>query len=76
MATLLDKLFSFNQYQALIAGLAMMLTAIANPDGITKDMQVGFNRLTTRLGGLLTRREVAGPVVATGPRAEDPEKVS
>jgi ABC-type branched-subunit amino acid transport system permease subunit len=76
MATLLDKLFSFNQYQALIAGLAMMITAIANPDGITKDMQVGFARLTSRVGRLLARRDAPSPAMATGPRAEDPEKVT
>jgi ABC-type branched-subunit amino acid transport system permease subunit len=53
MATLLDKLFSFNQYQALIAGLAMMLTAIANPDGITKEMQATYDKI----GALLRRRQ-------------------
>jgi ABC-type branched-subunit amino acid transport system permease subunit len=45
MATLLDKLFSFNQYQALIAGVALMLTAVANPDGIAKEMQGAYARL-------------------------------
>ncbi len=50
MATLLDKLFSFNQYQALIAGLALMLTAVANPDGIAKEMQGTYAKLLGRIG--------------------------
>jgi branched-chain amino acid transport system permease protein len=49
MATLLDKLFSFNQYQALIAGLALMLTAVANPDGISKEMQGAYAKLMGRI---------------------------
>jgi ABC-type branched-subunit amino acid transport system permease subunit len=60
MATLLDKLFSFNQYQALIAGLAMMLTAIANPDGIAKEMQGTYDKI----GGLLRRRREPAPAPA------------
>jgi ABC-type branched-subunit amino acid transport system permease subunit len=61
MATLLDKLFSFNQYQALIAGLAMMLTAIANPDGIAKEMQATYDKA----GRLLRRRREHTPAPAT-----------
>jgi ABC-type branched-subunit amino acid transport system permease subunit len=57
MATLLDKLFSFNQYQALIAGLALMLTAVANPDGIAKEIQGTYAKLL----GLVMRRRGAGP---------------
>jgi ABC-type branched-subunit amino acid transport system permease subunit len=50
--TLLDKLFSFGQYQALIAGVALAVTAVANPDGVAKEMGTGV----ARLGGLLTGR--------------------
>jgi ABC-type branched-subunit amino acid transport system permease subunit len=45
MATLLDKLFSFNQYQLVIAGLALMLTAVGNPDGVAKEMQSTYFKL-------------------------------
>jgi ABC-type branched-subunit amino acid transport system permease subunit len=49
MATLLDNLFSFNQYQSLIAGLALMLTAVANPDGISKEIQGTYFKLLGRI---------------------------
>ena len=45
MATLLNKLFDFNTYQMLIAGFALMITAIANPDGIAKEMQGTYFKL-------------------------------
>ncbi len=48
MATLLNKLFDFNTYQMLIAGFALMLTAIANPDGIAKEMQGTYYKLLAR----------------------------
>jgi ABC-type branched-subunit amino acid transport system permease subunit len=67
MATLLDKLFSFNQYQALIAGLALMLTAVANPDGIAKEMQGTYAKL---LGLIACRR--GGPAAADGAVGEGP----
>jgi hypothetical protein len=67
MATLLDKLFSFNQYQALIAGLALMLTAVANPDGIAKEMQGTYAKIL----GLIARRRggttAADATVGEGP---------
>jgi ABC-type branched-subunit amino acid transport system permease subunit len=66
MATLLDKLFSFNQYQALIAGLALMLTAVANPDGIAKEMQGTYARVL----GLIARRR--GGAAADGTVGEGP----
>jgi ABC-type branched-subunit amino acid transport system permease subunit len=67
MATLLDKLFSFNQYQALIAGLALMLTAVANPDGIAKEMQGTYVKLLGRI-----RRARGGPTAAaTGSPGDD-----
>jgi ABC-type branched-subunit amino acid transport system permease subunit len=67
MATLLDKLFSFNQYQALIAGLALMLTAVANPDGIAKEMQGTYAKVL----GLIARGR-GGPAAADGSVGEGP----
>jgi ABC-type branched-subunit amino acid transport system permease subunit len=52
MPTLLDNLFNFGQYQALIAGVALTLTAVANPDGITQEMGRGLTQLRT---GVLRR---------------------
>jgi ABC-type branched-subunit amino acid transport system permease subunit len=43
--TLLNNLFNFGQYQALIAGVALTLTAVKNPDGITKEMGAGLTKL-------------------------------
>jgi ABC-type branched-subunit amino acid transport system permease subunit len=48
MPTLLDKLFNFGKYQALIAGVLLMFTAVKNPDGIATEMQRGFNQATGR----------------------------
>jgi ABC-type branched-subunit amino acid transport system permease subunit len=45
MATLLNNVFSFNQYQTVIAGLALMLTAVGNPDGVAKEMQGTYFKL-------------------------------
>ena len=45
MATLLNKLFDFNSYQMLIAGFALMLTAVGNPDGISTEMQKTYFKL-------------------------------
>jgi ABC-type branched-subunit amino acid transport system permease subunit len=78
MATLLDKLFAFNQYQALIAGLAMILTAIGNPDGIAKEMQGTYAKAL----GLLARRRAGDstggptPPVAVAAPAETKAGVS
>src|ERR1700744_4211413 len=47
--TLLDNLFNFGQYQALIAGVALTLTAVANPDGMTKEMGAGLTKLRIAL---------------------------
>ncbi|HEY7632749.1 MAG TPA: ABC transporter permease [Thermoleophilaceae bacterium] len=65
--TLLDKLFDFGTYQAVVAGLAMMLTAVANPDGIATEMQRGFKQLTGKIGGALG---IGQPAVAAAGTAE------
>jgi ABC-type branched-subunit amino acid transport system permease subunit len=69
--TLLDNLFNFGQYQALIAGVALTLTAVANPDGITKEMGQGLTQL--RLA-LLRRFGPRTPAIAGpgGPPAPPP----
>ena len=62
--TVLDNLFNFGQYQALIAGVALTLTAVANPDGMTKEMGAGLTKL--RLAILrrgAARRDTAPAVV-------------
>jgi ABC-type branched-subunit amino acid transport system permease subunit len=56
MATLLNKLFAFNTYQMLIAGFMLMITAIANPDGIAKEMQGTYFKLLGRAQKLVERR--------------------
>ena len=66
MATLLDNLFCFNQYQAVIAGLALMLTAVASPDGVAKEMQGTYFKLL----GKIQRRLGMQPAVSTGPVSE------
>ena len=55
MATLLNKLFDFNTYQMLIAGFALMITAVANPDGIAKEMQGTYFKLLGRAQRVLGR---------------------
>jgi hypothetical protein len=74
--TLLDKLFDFGTYQAVIAGLAMMLTAVANPDGIATEMQRGFRQLTGKISGALGigRPAVAAAGVADGAQADAPDQ--
>jgi hypothetical protein len=66
MATLLNKLFDFNSYQMLIAGFALMLTAVGNPDGIAKEMQGGYFKVLARLERALGRDPA--PVTVLGPR--------
>jgi ABC-type branched-subunit amino acid transport system permease subunit len=68
--TLLDNLFNFGQYQALIAGVALTLTAVANPDGMTKEMGAGLTKLRLAVTGAAGRRVSSAPTVpdpATGP---------
>ncbi len=62
--TLLNNLFNFGQYQTLIAGLALTLTAVANPDGIAKEMGAGFSGL---VGLAMRRRGVGGQAVRRRP---------
>ncbi|HEX3803900.1 MAG TPA: ABC transporter permease [Solirubrobacteraceae bacterium] len=61
MATLLNKLFDFNSYQELIAGLALMLTAIGNPDGIATEMQATYFKVLGMVQRRLGIDQVGGP---------------
>jgi ABC-type branched-subunit amino acid transport system permease subunit len=54
--TLLNNLFSFGQYQMLIAGVLLTITAVANPDGMTKEMGFGL----TKLRRAVIRRTASG----------------
>jgi ABC-type branched-subunit amino acid transport system permease subunit len=62
--TLLDNLFNFGQYQALIAGVALTLTAVANPDGITKEMGAGLTTLRLAVMRRVAHREQTPPPIA------------
>ncbi|MFT4210816.1 MAG: ABC transporter permease [Microbacterium sp.] len=52
MPTVLSQFFDFGTYQPVIAGLAMMATAVANPDGIATDAQRGFRALAAKVSVL------------------------
>ena len=49
MITVLDRWLHLGEYQLLIAGIGLILTATLNPDGIAKDMTSGFEKLLGRL---------------------------
>ena len=68
--TLLDNLFNFGQYQALIAGVALTLTAVANPDGITQEMGAGLTKLrlaVMRRSGYREPAPVPPPITDSSP---------
>lgn len=54
MVTLLDELFHIGQYQGLVAGLALTLTAVQNPDGVAGQL-LGPRGPVQRLRRLGTR---------------------
>ncbi|HTU84514.1 MAG TPA: ABC transporter permease [Solirubrobacteraceae bacterium] len=47
--TLLNNVFNFNQYQLVIAGVLLTITAVANPDGMTKEMGAGLTKLRLKI---------------------------
>jgi ABC-type branched-subunit amino acid transport system permease subunit len=76
MVAFLDIHLSVGKYQAVVAGIALVLTAIQNPDGLTstatgKGPAVALARLRTRIMGGLTaidaRRTPSGTAVGTIP---------
>lgn len=69
--TLLDNLFNFGQYQSLIAGVALALTAVANPDGMTKEMGAGLTKLRRAVTRSVAGRGHNGaPAVVDAPTPE------
>ena len=75
MATLLNKLFDFNTYQMLIAGFALMITAVANPDGIAKEMQGTYFKLLGRAQQVLGRSgDEPGDQTPPPPAVESPAR--
>ncbi len=76
MATLLNKLFDFNTYQMLIAGFLLMITAVANPDGIAKEMQGTYFKLLARAQKRLGRSgDEPGDQTPPPPAVESPTNV-
>jgi hypothetical protein len=71
--TLLNNLFDFGEYQMLIAGVLLCLTAVLNPDGMTKEMGAGLTKLRLLLLRRVNRRPAA-PAVDTAPAG--PPKVA
>ncbi|MFZ0088069.1 MAG: ABC transporter permease [Solirubrobacteraceae bacterium] len=71
--TLLNNLFNFGQYQALIAGVLLTITAVANPDGMTKEMGAGLTKLRLAIMRNVAGRREAPAVVEPAPR---PPKVA
>jgi ABC-type branched-subunit amino acid transport system permease subunit len=74
--TALDNQFSIGKYQTVVAGLALVVTAVANPDGVMstttgKGPAVGFFRLRDRLLGLRGERP-STPSAKTPPASTPP----
>jgi ABC-type branched-subunit amino acid transport system permease subunit len=68
--TVLEKqVFSFGRYQALIAGVALTLTAVGNPDGIAKGMTSTVHLIGGRLSALFQslRSRASGREGPSGP---------
>jgi ABC-type branched-subunit amino acid transport system permease subunit len=55
--TLLNNVFNFGRYQLLIAGVLLTITAVANPDGMTKEMGAGFTKLRLAVMGRTARAD-------------------
>jgi ABC-type branched-subunit amino acid transport system permease subunit len=77
--TLLDKIFDFGTYQSVIAGLALMLTAVGNPDGIATEMQRGLGKLALKIAGAVGLARPAAawagtPVEAAEARTSEPAR--
>jgi ABC-type branched-subunit amino acid transport system permease subunit len=63
MVTALDKAFNIGKYQLVVAGLALTLTAIKQPDGIAAAPPPPLVKLWARL----SRRRLAARAAATTP---------
>jgi hypothetical protein len=74
--TFLDLHLNVGKYQAIVAGIALVLTAVQNPDGITstatgKGPAVALAKLRDRAAGEYARR-LAGRVPSPRPGAGTP----
>lgn len=49
--TFLDSVLRIGEYQMIVAGIALAITAVANPDGLSADLagEKGLGRITARL---------------------------
>jgi ABC-type branched-subunit amino acid transport system permease subunit len=69
--TLLDKLFHIGQYQLLVAGIALALTAVQNPDGVASQL-LGPKGPVALLRGLGPRFLAASRTPGTPPPPSPP----
>ena len=73
--TFLNLHLNVGKYQAIVAGVALVLTAVQNPDGITgtgtgKGPAVALAKLQDRLTGEYAKRRLAGQVQSPAPAAD------
>jgi hypothetical protein len=73
--TFLNLHLNVGKYQAIVAGVALVLTAVQNPDGITgtatgKGPAVALAKLQDRLTGEYAKRRLAGRVQSPAPGAD------
>jgi hypothetical protein len=64
MVTALDKAFSVGKYQAVVAGIALTLTAIKQPDGIASSPPPPLVKLWAWISSRRRRPAPAPPVRA------------
>jgi ABC-type branched-subunit amino acid transport system permease subunit len=73
MVTFLDERFGIGKYQTIVAGLALIVTAIANPDGVMstatgKGPAVAFFKARDRIRGRFVAAPAANGDVKTAPK--------
>jgi ABC-type branched-subunit amino acid transport system permease subunit len=73
--TFLDERFGVGKYQTIVAGLALIITAIANPDGVMststgKGPAVAFFKARDRLMGRVSTTQSEVPVAVSGPEPD------
>ena len=69
MVTAMDKAFGVGKYQLLVAGVALTLTAIKQPDGIAASPPPPLVRLWAAITARLTRRPAAPEPPSSPPAA-------
>jgi len=73
--TFLNLHLNVGKYQAIVAGVALVLTAVQNPDGITgtatgKGPAVALAKLQDRLTGEYAKRRLSGRMQTPAPEAD------